>query len=85
MRLGRRPYTVAIASYALALLGKDRFNPTQTLLRASAAGDLCTTDSYLQRHRVTHRPFEKLLESLIIHGYFNSDLVFFLKINLLIL
>uniref|UniRef100_A0A8D3BHY9 Complement component c3b, tandem duplicate 2 n=1 Tax=Scophthalmus maximus TaxID=52904 RepID=A0A8D3BHY9_SCOMX len=38
VRLGRRPYTVAIASYALALLGKDRFNPTQTLLRASAAG-----------------------------------------------
>ncbi|CAJ1052901.1 complement C3-like [Xyrichtys novacula] len=33
-RLGRRPYTVAIASYALALLGDNgRHNPTQTLLR----------------------------------------------------
>ncbi|KAK2817446.1 hypothetical protein Q5P01_025637 [Channa striata] len=36
---GRRPYTVAIASYALALLGKDQaFNPTQTLLAAAAPG-----------------------------------------------
>ncbi|XP_010771659.1 complement C3-like, partial [Notothenia coriiceps] len=36
---GRRPYTVAIASYALALLGKDQnYNPTQSLLRAAAPG-----------------------------------------------
>ncbi|XP_029015801.1 complement C3-like [Betta splendens] len=34
---GRRPYTVAIASYALALLDKDQpFDPTQALLRAAA-------------------------------------------------
>uniref|UniRef100_A0A3Q1H0X2 Uncharacterized protein n=1 Tax=Anabas testudineus TaxID=64144 RepID=A0A3Q1H0X2_ANATE len=38
-KTGRRPYTVAIASYALALLGKDQpFNPTQSLLRAAAPG-----------------------------------------------
>lgn len=37
MREGRRPYTVAIASYALALLGKTaRFNPTSVLLKAAA-------------------------------------------------
>uniref|UniRef100_G3Q8J4 Complement component c3b, tandem duplicate 2 n=1 Tax=Gasterosteus aculeatus aculeatus TaxID=481459 RepID=G3Q8J4_GASAC len=36
---GRRPYTVAIASYALALLGEAQpFNPTPSLLRAAAAG-----------------------------------------------
>ncbi|XP_076583711.1 venom factor-like [Chaetodon auriga] len=36
---GRRPYTVAIASYALALLGKAQpFNPTQVLLRAAGPG-----------------------------------------------
>ncbi|TNN34345.1 Complement C3 [Liparis tanakae] len=36
---GRRPYAVAIASYALALLGKDRpYDPTPSLLRAAAPG-----------------------------------------------
>ncbi|XP_070847577.1 venom factor-like [Chaetodon trifascialis] len=36
---GRRPYTVAIASYALALLGKAHpFNPTQVLLGAAGPG-----------------------------------------------
>ncbi|XP_041789834.1 complement C3-like [Chelmon rostratus] len=36
---GRRPYTVAIASYALALQGKPRpYDPTQPLLRAAAPG-----------------------------------------------
>lgn len=38
---GRRPYTVAIASYALALLGKSQdYNPTESLLRAAAPGRL---------------------------------------------
>ncbi|XP_056266283.1 complement C3-like isoform X2 [Pseudoliparis swirei] len=36
---GRRPYTVAIASYALALLGGgQRYDPTPPLLRAAAPG-----------------------------------------------
>ncbi|XP_068460339.1 complement C3-like [Clinocottus analis] len=36
---GRRPYTVAIASYALALLGKAQpYDPTPSLLRAAAPG-----------------------------------------------
>ncbi|KAF3852808.1 hypothetical protein F7725_006163 [Dissostichus mawsoni] len=40
VKTGRRPYTVAIASYALALLGKDQnYNPTQSLLSAAAPGD----------------------------------------------
>uniref|UniRef100_A0A3Q3L7G2 Complement component c3b, tandem duplicate 1 n=1 Tax=Mastacembelus armatus TaxID=205130 RepID=A0A3Q3L7G2_9TELE len=43
---GRRPYTVAIASYALALLGKTQdFDPTQSLLRAAAAGGRHWPDS----------------------------------------
>ncbi|KAM7394684.1 hypothetical protein PAMP_021470 [Pampus punctatissimus] len=43
---GRRPYTVAIASYALALLGKaQHFNPTQALLRAAAPGGTHWADS----------------------------------------
>ncbi|XP_034092136.1 complement C3-like isoform X2 [Gymnodraco acuticeps] len=43
---GRRPYTVAIASYALALLGKDlNYNPTQSLLSASAPGGSHWPDS----------------------------------------
>ncbi|XP_060943930.1 complement C3-like [Limanda limanda] len=37
LRPGRRPYTVAIASYALALVEKDRFDLTW-LLRAAAPG-----------------------------------------------
>lgn len=37
---GRRPYTVAIASYALTLLGTDRFKPTQELLAAASPGNL---------------------------------------------
>ncbi|XP_023276467.1 complement C3-like [Seriola lalandi dorsalis] len=37
LKPGRRPYTVAIASYALALLGDARpYDPTQTLLKAAA-------------------------------------------------
>ncbi|XP_033985886.1 complement C3-like [Trematomus bernacchii] len=43
---GRRPYTVAIASYALALLGKDHnYNPTQSLLSAAAPGGSHWPDS----------------------------------------
>ncbi|KAJ4944610.1 hypothetical protein JOQ06_013153 [Pogonophryne albipinna] len=43
---GRRPYTVAIASYALALLGKDQnYNPTQSLLSAAAPGGSHWPDS----------------------------------------
>ncbi|KAK5898792.1 hypothetical protein CesoFtcFv8_008337 [Champsocephalus esox] len=43
---GRRPYTVAIASYALALLGNDRnYNPTQSLLSAAAPGGSHWPDS----------------------------------------
>ncbi|XP_029284184.1 venom factor-like [Cottoperca gobio] len=39
MSTGRRPYTVAIASYALALLGKaQNYNPTHALLSAAAPG-----------------------------------------------
>ncbi|KAE8300564.1 A.superbus venom factor 1 [Larimichthys crocea] len=38
MKLGRRPYTVAIVSYALALQEKGRYNPTESLLRAAARG-----------------------------------------------
>ncbi|TKS68660.1 Complement C3 [Collichthys lucidus] len=38
MKLGRRPYTVAIVSYALALQEKGRYNPTDSLLRAAARG-----------------------------------------------
>uniref|UniRef100_UPI0037E9C17B venom factor-like n=1 Tax=Semicossyphus pulcher TaxID=241346 RepID=UPI0037E9C17B len=39
VKLGRRPYTVAITSYALALLGKaEPYNPTHALLRASEGG-----------------------------------------------
>lgn len=35
----RRPYTVAIAAYALALMGNpQQYNPTDYLLRASVAG-----------------------------------------------
>lgn len=35
----RRPYTVAIVSYALALLRKPvRYNPTVQLMRAAAPG-----------------------------------------------
>ncbi|XP_040003011.1 complement C3-like isoform X3 [Xiphias gladius] len=38
-RQGRRPYTVAIASYALALLQKvHHYNPARSLLRAAAPG-----------------------------------------------
>ncbi|KAM3623350.1 uncharacterized protein V6R79_010054 [Siganus canaliculatus] len=37
-RTGRRPYTVAIASYALALLEKPQYDPTHFLLRAAAEG-----------------------------------------------
>lgn len=43
--LGRRPYTVAIVSYALALQGKGRFDPTQSLLRAAAPGGAHWPDS----------------------------------------
>ncbi|XP_035515263.1 venom factor-like [Morone saxatilis] len=43
---GRRPYTVAIASYALALAGKaPRYDPTQALLRAAARGGSHWPDS----------------------------------------
>ena len=45
---GRRPYTVAIASYALALLGKDHnYNPTQSLLSAAAPGSSYTHTLHL--------------------------------------
>ncbi|KAJ0051299.1 hypothetical protein NL108_018414, partial [Boleophthalmus pectinirostris] len=46
LQVTRRPYTVAIASYALALL-KDQvdFNPTPALLRASSAGGSQWVDS----------------------------------------
>ncbi|XP_028421447.1 complement C3 [Perca flavescens] len=43
---GRRPYTVAIASYALALLGNaSPYNPTPSLLRAAAPGGSHWLDS----------------------------------------
>uniref|UniRef100_A0A8C9XMR8 Complement component c3b, tandem duplicate 2 n=1 Tax=Sander lucioperca TaxID=283035 RepID=A0A8C9XMR8_SANLU len=43
---GRRPYTVAIASYALALLGNAQpYNPTPSLLRAAAPGGSHWPDS----------------------------------------
>ncbi|KAF1394639.1 hypothetical protein PFLUV_G00003160 [Perca fluviatilis] len=43
---GRRPYTVAIASYALALLGNaSPYNPTPSLLRAAAPGGSHWPDS----------------------------------------
>nr|XP_019959614.1 PREDICTED: complement C3-like [Paralichthys olivaceus] len=42
---GRRPYTVAIASYALALVEKDRFSLTW-LLRAAAPGGSHWPDSH---------------------------------------
>ncbi|XP_067441549.1 complement C3-like [Thunnus thynnus] len=44
MTSGRRPYTVAIASYALALQRKV-FNPTQILLKAAAPGGSYWPDS----------------------------------------
>ncbi|XP_074487043.1 venom factor-like isoform X1 [Sebastes fasciatus] len=43
VRVGRRPYTVAIASYALALL--SRHNPTERLLGAAAPGGSYWPDS----------------------------------------
>lgn len=43
VRVGRRPYTVAIASYALALL--SRHNPTERLLGAAAPGGSHWPDS----------------------------------------
>ncbi|XP_058497234.1 complement C3-like [Solea solea] len=46
VKLSRRPYTVAIASYALALLGKKRFQPTQILLRAAGPGHNHWPDSH---------------------------------------
>ncbi|KAM7419790.1 hypothetical protein PAMA_016741 [Pampus argenteus] len=46
LRTGRRPYTVAIASYALALLGKaQHYNPTEALLGAAAPGGTHWADS----------------------------------------
>ncbi|XP_070772937.1 complement C3-like [Enoplosus armatus] len=46
LKTGRRPYTVAIASYALALLGKTQnYNPKQSLLRAAARGGSHWPDS----------------------------------------
>ncbi|KAM7010094.1 complement C3-like [Tautogolabrus adspersus] len=48
LKQGRRPYTVAITSYALALLGKSQpFNPTQVLLRASEGGQWPDTQNTL--------------------------------------
>ncbi|XP_065808700.1 complement C3 [Labrus bergylta] len=48
LKMGRRPYTVAITSYALALLGKSQpFNPTQVLLRASEDGHWPDTQNTL--------------------------------------
>ncbi|XP_032399538.1 complement C3, partial [Etheostoma spectabile] len=45
-RRSRRPYTVAITSYALALLGKaQHFSPTPFLLRAAAPGGSHWRDS----------------------------------------
>ncbi|CAN9510720.1 unnamed protein product [Ophioblennius macclurei] len=38
LRPGRRPYTVAIVSYALSLTDSRRFNPTKFLLAAAAGG-----------------------------------------------
>ncbi|XP_024914124.1 complement C3-like [Cynoglossus semilaevis] len=43
---GRRPYTVAIASYALTLLGTDRFKPTQELLAAASPDRTHWPDAY---------------------------------------
>ncbi|XP_034756642.1 complement C3-like isoform X2 [Etheostoma cragini] len=46
MTTGRRPYTVAIASYALALLGNAQpYNPTPSLLGAAAPGGSHWPDS----------------------------------------
>uniref|UniRef100_A0A671TD78 Complement component c3b, tandem duplicate 1 n=1 Tax=Sparus aurata TaxID=8175 RepID=A0A671TD78_SPAAU len=43
----RRPYTVAIAAYALALMGNpQQYNPTDYLLRASVAGRSHWPDSH---------------------------------------
>ncbi|XP_068615078.1 complement C3-like, partial [Brachionichthys hirsutus] len=36
LKPNRRPYTVAIAAYALALMGNPRYNPAAQLLRAAA-------------------------------------------------
>ncbi|KAM7010114.1 complement C3-like [Tautogolabrus adspersus] len=48
LKQGRRPYTVAITSYALALLKKSQpFNPTQVLLRASEGGQWPDTQNTL--------------------------------------
>ncbi|XP_029948737.1 venom factor-like [Salarias fasciatus] len=38
LKPGRRPYTVAIVSYALSLTDSRRFNPTKILLAAAAEG-----------------------------------------------
>lgn len=50
---GRRPYTVAIASYALVLLKKpQRYNPLSVLMGAAAPGRKLVSQ-YVEKSRYT--------------------------------
>lgn len=61
MRTGRRPYTVAIASYALALMGKAKYNPTQALLSAAAPGILHTLFHVYRAENLTCKDIKLLI------------------------
>lgn len=52
---GRRPYTVAIASYALVLLKKpQRYNPLSALMRSAAPGRELEGQWYLFLLQITN-------------------------------